>query len=138
MKVLQENEISANHAATKITLISAGVLTLVLILNIVGIFIVDMTQMVICYISGSVLLLVPLLLTKKMKKADEGYTKYIIVACAVLFVGILSAILPKHAVLMYVYPIAISSIYFSKRLNVFATVFTIVVVSMAQLLSFYI
>lgn len=138
MKVLQENEISANHAAAKITLISAGVLTLVLILNIVGIFIVDMTQMVICYISGSVLLLVPLLLTKKMKKADEGYTKYIIVACAVLFVGILSAILPKHAVLMYVYPIAISSIYFSKRLNVFATVFTIVVVSMAQLLSFYI
>ncbi len=138
MKVLQENEINANHAAAKVTLISAGVLTLVLILNIVGIFIVDMTQMVISYISGIVLLLLPLLLTKTMKKAGENYTKYIIVTCAVLFVGILSMILPKHAVLMYVYPIAISSIYFSKNLNVFATVFTIAVVSATQLISLYI
>lgn len=46
--------------------------------------------------------------------------------------------MPKHTILLYVYPIAISSLYFSGRLNIFSTVFTAIAVSAAQLISFYI
>lgn len=138
MDLLRENEASANLAAAKVMRISVIVLTVVFILNIVGIFIVDMTQMIVAYIAGSLLLLVPTLMVNVMKKGGEEYVKYIIVSCAVIFTGILTVILTKHAVLLYVYPIAISSLYFSGRLNIFGTIFTIVTVSVAQLISFYI
>lgn len=138
MNLLKTNEASANLAAAKVMRVSVIVLTVVLILNIVGIFIVDMTQMVIAYISGTLLLLIPTLIANVMKKSGAGYTKYIIVSCAVLFTGILTVILPKHTVLLYVYPIAISNLYFSGKLNTFGTVFTIITVSVAQLISFYI
>lgn len=137
MKMLKENEASANLAAAKVMRISIIVLTAVLILNIVGIFIVDMTQMLIAYITGTVMLAVPTVIINFMKN-NGGYVKYVCVTCAVVFTGILTVILPKHSVLLYVYPIAISSLYFSGRLNIFSTVFTIITVSAAQLVSFYI
>ena len=123
MKLLKENETSANMAVAKVMRISVIVLTVVFILNLVGIFIVDMTQMIVAYISGSAFLLIPTLIVNVMKKSGEGYVKYITVVCAVIFTGILTVILPKHSVLLYVYPIAIS---------------TIITVSAAQLISFYI
>lgn len=138
MKILKENETSANLAVAKVMRISVIVLTVVLILNIIGIFIVDMTQMVIAYIAGSCLLLVPTLVSNVLKKSGKGYAKYLYVTCAVLFTGILTVIMPKHSILLYVYPIAISSLYFSGKLNIFSTVFTIIAVSAAQLISFYI
>lgn len=119
-------------------LVSISVVTVVLILNILGIFIVDMTQMVIAYISTVILLAVPTLLVKAMKIETKSYTKYVIVSCAVLFVGIFTVIMSKHAVLLFVYPIAISSLYFSGKLNIIATILTIITVSAAQLISFYI
>lgn len=63
MKLLKENETSANLAAAKVMRISI----IVLILNIAGIFIVDMTQMIIAYITGAVLLAVPTLFTNVME-----------------------------------------------------------------------
>lgn len=138
MKILKDNETSANLAVAKVMRVSAIVLTVVLILNIVGIFIVDMTQMIIAYISGMILLLVPTLVSNVLKKSGEGYVKYLYVICAVFFTAILTVIMPKHTILLYVYPIAISSLYFSGRLNIFSTVFTTIAVSAAQLISFYI
>lgn len=138
MKVLKENETSANLAVAKVMRVSAVVLTVVLILNIVGVFIVDMVQMTVAYIAGMILLLAPTLISNVMKKSGEGWVKYLYVTCAVLFTSILAVILTKHAVLLYVYPIAISSLYFSSRLNIFSTVLTIIAVSAAQLISFYI
>lgn len=138
MKILKENETSANLAVAKVMRISTVVLTVVLILNIVGIFIVDMTQMIIAYVTGAVLLLVPTLVSNVLKKSGKGYVKYLYVTCAVIFTGVLAVIMPKHAILLYVYPIAISSLYFSEKLNIFSTVFTIITVSASQLISFYI
>ncbi|MDE6579218.1 MAG: hypothetical protein K2K41_01625, partial [Ruminiclostridium sp.] len=116
----------------------AIVLTVVLILNIVGIFIVNMTQMIIAYIAGMILLFIPTLVSNVLKKSGESWVKYLYAICAILFTSILTVILTKHAVLLYVYPIAISSLYFSSRLNIFSTVLTIIAVSAAQLISFYI
>ena len=138
MNLLTKNETSANLAAAKVMRVSMAVLTVVVILNIVGIFIVDMTQMIVAYIAGMAMLFVPTLLCNILKKSGEAYVKYVCASCAVVFTGVLTVILTKHAVLLYVYPIAISSLYFSSRLNIFSTVFTIITVSIAQLISFYI
>lgn len=138
MKILKDNEISANLAVAKVMRISAVVLTVVLILNIAGIFIVDMTMMTIAYIAGMIMLFIPTLVSNILKKSGESWVKYLYAICAVLFTSILTVILTKHAVLLYVYPIAISSLYFSSRLNMFSTIFTIIAVSISQLISFYI
>ncbi len=138
MKLLKENEKSANLAAAKVMRITEIVFTVILILNILKIFIVDMQQMVIAYITGSILLLIPTLIVNGIKKAEAKHTKYIIVSCAVIFISILTVIMPKHSILMYVFPIAISSLYFSGRLSVFSMIFTIIAVSVSQLISFYV
>lgn len=138
MKLLTENEKNANLASAKVLRVSMIVLTVVFILNILGIFIVDMTQMTIAYITSMIMMFIPVLIVNILKKNNESYVKYVCVICAVLFTGILSAILPKHAILLYVYPIAISSLYFSGKLNIFSTIITMITVSAAQLVSFYI
>ncbi|MDE6593474.1 MAG: hypothetical protein K2K57_10495 [Oscillospiraceae bacterium] len=138
MELLAENERSANMAAAKVMRISMIVLTVVFFLNVVGIFIVDMTLMIIAYIAGMIMLFIPTVLCDIMKKSGEGYVKYVCTSCAVIFTSVLASILTKHVILLYVYPIAISSLYFSSKLNIFSTTFTIIMVSIAQLVSFYI
>ncbi len=49
------------------------------------------------------------------------HKKRLCVACAIIFTGIITVIIPKHTILLYVYPIAIFSLYFSSKLNLVAT-----------------
>ena len=58
------------------------------------------------------------------------------VICAAVFVMLLSITLTYHVVAIYVYPIAIASLYFSKTLNVVATGLTVAGVSVGQILAF--
>ncbi len=134
--VLRENEKQANKIAAKVMRITFLIFILIYILNILGIFIVDANIMTVAFIGGSVLLLIPTLLINLMK-VDGGYIKYINVLCATIFVMLLSATLTYHVVVIYVYPIAIASLYFSKALNVVATAMTVVAVSVGQILAFY-
>lgn len=134
--MLKENEKQANILAAKVMRITFLIFTLIYVLNIVGIFTIDGTIMTIAYLVGSVLLLLPTVFVK-MQKIDAGYVKYVNVACAAFCVMLLSITLTYHAVVMYVYPIAIASLYFSKRLNVVATALTVICVSIGQLLAFY-
>ena len=69
---------------------------------------------------------------------DSGYVKYINIASAALFVTLISIALTYHVVVIYVYPIAIASLYFSKLVNTVATSITVVGVSIAQIIAFYI
>lgn len=134
--MLKENEKQANILAAKVMRITFLIFTLIYILNIVGIFTIDGTIMTIAYLVGSALLLLPTVLVK-MQKIDAGYVKYINVVCAAFCVMLLSITLTYHVVVMYVYPIAIASLYFSKRLNIVATTLTVICVSIGQLLAFY-
>lgn len=136
MELLKENERSANKAAAKVMLITAIVFVAVLILDIVGIFTVKLNVMITSYIIGSVLLLIPTFINLICK--DGGaWVKYAIVTCAVLFTVVASVTLAYHAVLLYVYPIAIASLYFSGKLNFFTSIITIIGVSAGQIVSFF-
>ena len=56
---------------------------------------------------------------------------------AAIFTTLLSITLTYHVVVIYVYPIAIASLYFSKQLNILATSLTVAGVSVGQLAAFY-
>ena len=112
------------------------IFSLIYLLNVIGIFVVDQMIMTIAYIGGSILLLLPTVMINLCKR-EGNYIKYINVVCASVYVMLLSITLTYHVVAIYVYPIAIASLYFSKRLNVVATGLTVFGVSVGQILAFY-
>ena len=80
--------------------------------------------------------MLPTILVKILKE-NGSYVKYINVISAALFVTLISITLTYHVVVIYVYPIAIASLYFSKLVNTVATIITVVGVSLAQIIAFY-
>jgi len=136
MSLLMKNEKEANLLVAKVMRITFIIFTLIYILNVIGIFVVDKTIMTIAYIGGSILLLLPTLFVNLLK-LEGGYIKYLNVVCASIFVTLLSITLTYHVVAIYVYPIAIASLYFSKALNIVATGLTVIGVSVGQVLAFY-
>lgn len=135
MELLKQNELGANRAAANVMRITAAVFLVVLILDIVGIFTVKVGTMVMAFIIGTVLLFIPTLIVNVLK-IEKGWVKYVIVLCSIMFTFILTIILAYHAVLLFVYPIAISSLYFSTKLNYFTTITTLVAVSIGQFLCY--
>lgn len=136
MSLLSKNEKEANVIVSKVMRVTFLIFTLIFILDIVGIFTVNLKIMTIAYLGGSCFLLLPTLLVNVLKQ-EHGYVKYVSVVCASAFVTLLSITLTYHVVAIYVYPIAIASLYFSKRLNIVATTLTVVGVSIGQILAFY-
>lgn len=135
MELLRENERSANKASALVMRITIVLFALVLLLDIIGIFTVPLSVMVIAFIIGTILLLIPTLISNVLK-IEGGWVKYVIVLCAILFASILASTLSYHVVLLYVYPIAISSLYFSKKFNLFTVGITVFAVSVGQIVSF--
>lgn len=136
MSLLQTNEREANLITAKVMRVTFIIFTLIYLLNIFGVFVIDTTVMTISYIGGSIFLLLPTLLVNILKK-EWPFIKYINVVCACMIITLLSVTLTYHVVAMYVYAIAIASLYFSKKLNVMATVLTVAGTSAAQLLALY-
>ncbi len=133
--VLRENETHANKIVAKVMRVTFLIFILIYLMNVVGIFVVENTIMTLAFIGGSVFLLLPTLLVNVLKR-DDNFVKYLNVICATIFVMILSTTLTFHVVVIYVYPIAIASLYFSKALNIMATALTVVAVSIGQILAF--
>lgn len=134
--MLRQNEKEANIIVAKVMRITFIIFTLVYILNVAGVFIIDKTIMTLAYIGGGILLWIPTILVSLLKFEKE-FVKYINVICAAVFVMLLSTTLTYHVVVIYVYPIAIASLYFSKKLNITATILTVIGVSVGQLLAYY-
>ena len=132
---LAQQEKQANKLAAQVMQITFLFFTFAYILNHIGIFKVDKGIMTIAYITGSIMLIIPSLLILKFK-LNSSFVKYIVVTGAVSFVTFLSITLTYHVVVIYVYPIAIASLYFSKKLNVVSAVMTVVGVSVGQVVAF--
>lgn len=136
-EILRENEKQANCIVAKVMFVTFIIFTVVYLFNRMGLFVIDEVIMTISYIVSGVLLLLPTVLTHGLK-IERNYVKYINVISAVLFVTIISITLNYHVVVIYVYPIAVASLYFSKKVNVIATIFTTVCISIGQIIAYYV
>ncbi len=115
--------------------ITAAVMLLVLGLDVVGIFIIDLPTMIIMTAACIALLLIPTLLVNVLK-LTASWLKYLFVVLAVVFVSILIVVVTWHAVIAYIYAIGIASMYFEKRINILAVALSLVCFSLAQLVAF--
>lgn len=134
--MLVKNEQEANRFAATITLITILFLALVYTLNVVGIFIVPQRAMTIAIAIATVMMLVPPFLVHVLKRTGR-WVKYAIITACVVMVAIMSVLLSYHVILLFVYPIAIASLYFSKGLSWYALILSEVVFAISQLASLY-
>ena len=132
--VLKENEKQANRIAAQVMRITVLLFTIAYILNLIGIFVVDNKIMTTAYFIGSGVLLIPTVLVN-VYKMEQSFIKYITIGCSIIFIMIVTTTLSFHVVIAYVYAIAIASLYFSKKLNIIATVLTVIAVSIGQILT---
>lgn len=135
-EILFDNEKQANHIVAKVMFTTFIIFSVVYLLNVIGIFVIEPVVMTISYVGSTILLLFPMVLTYGLK-LEKRYIKYINVTGAALFVMLISMTLTYHVVVIYVYPIAIASLYFSKKLNIYATTITVIGVSIGQVMAFY-
>lgn len=135
MELLKKNELEANKVAANVMLVTFGVFVVVYILDLLGIFITDKMLMTVAFIIGSVCLWIPTIIVRALKKTGPA-VKYIIIAVSVLFITCMDVTLTFHVYVMFIFPVAIASLYFSKRLSVFATVLTIIGNAAGQIIAF--
>ena len=69
--VLVQNEKHANKSVAKVMRITFLIFSIVFLLNVLGIFVVDMKIMAIAYIWGSILLWVPTIIVNITKNFEE-------------------------------------------------------------------
>lgn len=136
-RIIKKNEQEANRVVAKTMLITFGVFTFIYILNLVGVFVVDALLMNIAYFVGSASLIAPSIINH-FCGTESRKLKYIYVSLAALFLMIIVSILTYHAVVFYVFPIAIGGLYFSKRVTRFASTATVIVTVCGQYVGFYI
>ena len=129
--IITSNEEQANIFVAKAMRVTAVILTLILVLNIIGIFIIDKPAMNVAYISGMVLLLIPTLLVNILK-LKRPYLKYIFVTITVIFVCIMIVTLNWHAIVIYIFAIGVAGMYFSKGVNLYAVILSPLAFAVAQ------
>lgn len=134
--ILMKNEEEANRFSARVMLATISFLLLVYILNVVGIFIAPKGPMTIACAIATVLLLLPSIIVF-IFKCHGAWVKYAIVTASVLMVAVTNLLLSWHVVLMFVYPIAIASLYFSRKLSWFAVIISSLLLSASQIGSLY-
>lgn len=115
-EALVKNETEANRYAARCLAVCGGVGAMAWILNLVGIFIIPDKIMNIGMPITILLFLLPALLCK-ITGGQPLWLKYAIIMCGITSIFILSSAMPKHGVLAWAVPLALSCHYYSRKLT---------------------
>lgn len=136
LKAILENEEEASHYAAKCLAVCAGVGAISWLLNILGIFIIPERIMNIGMPITILFFLIPSLLCRLID-LKPLWVKYIIIMCGVMGIFILSSAMPKHGILAWAVPLALSCHYYSKELTRFTLVASWVFFSVSIYIGMY-
>ncbi len=107
-------EASNNKYSIKCIVVTALILYLTWILNLLNIFIINSTIFLFAVIGGTIITLIALLLPL-VCDLNKKYVKYIIIALTVLIYSFITSCLTYHTTLCLVFPMIYSAQYRSKR-----------------------
>ncbi len=132
----RNNEIEANKYTAKCMRIMAIVIAVVWILNLLNIFIVPQSIMAIAASGSIVLLLLPTLICRLTKKYSK-LTKVYFMVCCTAAIALIAAAMPKHGIVAWATPIALSCHYYSKKFTWMTYMATVVLMAIALPISAY-
>lgn len=133
--IVRQNEAEANKTVANVLLATFCIFTVIVILNLCRVFIIDQAVMLTAYGISALLLLSPLVLNRVVDPSNPRL-KFVYIVLTNLFLFVIESTLSFHVVVVYAYPIAIASLYFSRRVTMFGLVLT-TVISMAGQVSGY-
>ena len=132
----EQEDVTQNIFAFRVVGICILFYSFVMILNCLHIFIVDQTIFTRGYVAACVLVLIYGLLLVKMG-LEHPFTKYLSVTAIGLIVMAASASLTYHMIIIMMIPIIIASMYTSKRLSVYAFIFTVGGITISTYVGYY-
>ena len=113
---IRANEAEANRYAAKCLAVCAGVCALAWLLNILGLFTIPAAITNIGMPVTILFLLIPALICK-VTDATRGWIKYVVMFCGTFGIFVLACAMPKHSVVAWALPLALSCHYYSKKLT---------------------
>lgn len=122
---INDKEYIANKYVIKSFAITVYIYTVVLVLNLLGIFTVNQKVMVSGYVMSLVIYAIMLLVLKKLTLVNEQ-TKYFILFIIVVIFTIIEVSLTYHAVLISLLPFLYASIYSSKKVLNYVYILTVI------------
>lgn len=134
---INDKEYIANKYVIKSFAITMYIYTIVLILNLLGIFTVNQNVMISGYVICLVIYISMLLVLKKLTLVNEN-TKYYILFNIVIIFAIIGVSLTYHAVLISLLPFLYASIYSSKRVLNYVYVLTVISTFLVVYLGYYV
>ena len=132
----EQEDVTQNIFAFRVVGICILFYSFVMILNCLHIFIVDQAIFIRGYVVACVLTLIYGLLLVKMG-LEHPFTKYLSVTAIGLIVMAASASLTYHMIIIMMIPIIIASMYTSKRLSVYAFIFTVGGITISTYVGYY-
>lgn len=122
---INDKEYIANKYVIKSFAITVYIYTVVLVLNLLGIFTVNQKVMVSGYVMSLIIYLIMLIVLKKLTLVNEK-TKYFILFVIVFIFTIIEVSLTYHAVLISLLPFLYASIYSSKKVLNYVYILTVI------------
>ncbi len=134
--IMDSNEFEANKFVSKIMRSTCIAMLIVEILDLINVFTIDKKIMLTITIIVCLILMFPTLLVDVLK-IKKGYVKYVLIWCSMIFISILTVTLSYHTVLLFIYPIALSAVYFSKKLTIATLIQFSILIVLSQFGAFY-
>ena len=121
---MTDNETKSNKLFGKICLFADFLVLFCLILNEVGVFRIAPVIMRISCIASAILFFIPFVISYVLKRTGE-WVKYFMITDILLIVIMLYSVLSYHVMIVWLFPLVCSIIYFDKRLVHFTEFTTI-------------
>lgn len=128
-------EIIANVYVAKVMRVCAAFAVLAIVLNAVGVFKVDPKILISSCLASILILLVPSFILFVLKK-NEWWFKYVAIISSSIFILLLSTALNFHVTIMFIFPIALASIYYDPKVNRLALVLAVVSSTAGKILAY--
>ena len=134
---INDKEYICNKYVIKSFAITMYIFTLVLLLNLLGIFTVNQRVMVSGYVVCLIVYIVMLLVLKKLT-LDNPKTKYFMLFIIVVMFTIMGVSVTYHAVLISLLPFLYASIYSSKKVLNYVYILTVISTFLVVYLGYYV
>ena len=135
-QMLLKNEKEVNSIVVIIAKIEFLALFIVFILNSLKIFVVDNFNLMKLVFIQFFLSLFPAFLVDVLK-IKTSLTKYFLITSFIISTGIYFSVYTFHAVMMFLFPTIVATLYFDKKLMYFTMINTIVCILLSHFLSYY-
>lgn len=133
--IIKEYDEMADRRVAAVCRINVAFMIIVGLLNVLGIFIIQMKMLMLVVVSSIIIYMLPTLLYNVLG-IHKGWVRYIILFLLVVLAGLQYAALSYHVILMLSFPLVIACLYSKNRYVIYVSVLTVPMLIWSHLAAF--